>query len=247
MTTQLLTSQVLIALLFILCSFTNAKASVEEQFDINDDLISWDGSDISVAANQSGSSLVFTLSNTGSDMDGYRSYYIIEDDIILLQGNYLLNAANGNSIQINYEGDPGLYTCKVKQHAEYPGEEYATATIELVASNFQDTKTITELNSFVQVVDERVSKEQRGEGMLSINPNPFKNEIIFNLTDLENIDINEDYTIRIFSAQGQQMKELKFITNKIEINTEDLNSGYYFYQVFKDKQVFKTGQIIKLN
>ena len=86
----------------------------------------------------------------------------------------------------------------------------------------------------------------RKPGSLQIFPNPFSSNFIIDYNAKE----NEDVTVRIFNASGQQ-KMVKNIsvhrgTNSIEINeTANFSKGIYIVQVSNGSSLIASGKIIK--
>lgn len=74
----------------------------------------------------------------------------------------------------------------------------------------------------------------------SIYPNPFSTE-----TTLEFNSNLENATLNIFNSLGQQVKELKGISDKkIIINRDDLSNGVYFISISQKNKVIYTNKII---
>ena len=73
---------------------------------------------------------------------------------------------------------------------------------------------------------------------INIYPNPFSNQLIFSHAG------NEQTKISLYNFLGQQVLQQTF-TNSIAINTEQLASGIYFYELRNDKGVIKTGKVVK--
>lgn len=71
-----------------------------------------------------------------------------------------------------------------------------------------------------------------------IYPNPFSTQLIFSLTS------NEQTTVSLYNLFGQQVLQQTF-TNSTTINTEQLVSGIYFYELRNNKGVVKTGKVVR--
>jgi hypothetical protein len=69
-------------------------------------------------------------------------------------------------------------------------------------------------------------------------PNPFSNQLTFSHTE------NKQATISLYNFIGQQMYQKTF-TNNATINTEQFETGIYFYELRNDKGVIKTGKVVK--
>lgn len=74
-----------------------------------------------------------------------------------------------------------------------------------------------------------------------IYPNP--NEGIFNIVST---DIKKEYTIRVYTIQGQQIIE-KIIHNKDTIDITKFSNGLYLYQIIYEDKIIKNGKIEKGN
>lgn len=90
----------------------------------------WDGSTIEVDAACQGDSVVFLLHNTGSGaMSQQRQYIIIEDDIVLMQGNFQLDAGQSETIAVDAAG--ATFHAEAQQSPGHPAGIASTgATIE---------------------------------------------------------------------------------------------------------------------
>ncbi len=73
---------------------------------------------------------------------------------------------------------------------------------------------------------------------INIYPNPFSNQLIFNLEGFEQTKIS------LYNFIGQQVVQQAF-TNHTAINTEQLADGVYFYELRNDKGAIRTGKVVK--
>lgn len=69
-------------------------------------------------------------------------------------------------------------------------------------------------------------------------PNPFTTQLTFSLTN------NEQTTVSLYNLFGQQILRQTF-TNSTTLNTEQLISGIYFYELRNHKGVVKTGKVVR--
>ncbi|MGH1336907.1 MAG: leucine-rich repeat domain-containing protein [Aureispira sp.] len=92
----------------------------------------WTGADIHVVGQCTGDSVLFTLQNVGNSMAQPLDYFIVEDNIMMRQGNFNLNT--GSTIQIREAAKAGrTYRIWAKQENGYPlllGYPFATIAIE---------------------------------------------------------------------------------------------------------------------
>ncbi len=80
----------------------------------------WDGSQIEVTAECTGDSVVFTIQNVGTgDMQDALEYIVIEDNVLLMQGDFELGA--GEQIQIAYAADGAFFHLSANQSPGFPG------------------------------------------------------------------------------------------------------------------------------
>lgn len=76
------------------------------------------------------------------------------------------------------------------------------------------------------------------ENNISLYPNPFSNQLAFTLAN------NETTTVSLYNLFGQQVLHQTF-TNSTTLNTEQLVSGIYFYELRDSKGAVKTGKVVK--
>ncbi|MDT8411822.1 MAG: T9SS type A sorting domain-containing protein [Vicingaceae bacterium] len=72
----------------------------------------------------------------------------------------------------------------------------------------------------------------------NIFPNPFSNQLTFTFSD------NIQTTVFLYNFFGQQVLQQTF-TNTMVINTAQLASGIYFYELRSDKQIIAIGKVVK--
>ena len=90
----------------------------------------WDGSSIIVESVQIGNQIEFTITNVGADMTEPGSWIIIEDDLLMREGNFDLNAANGNSITEIVDCRDRTYRMEATQSPFHPGVSMPSSTIQ---------------------------------------------------------------------------------------------------------------------
>jgi hypothetical protein len=73
---------------------------------------------------------------------------------------------------------------------------------------------------------------------VTLFPNPFSNQLTFKLAD------NEPTTVSLYDFLGQQILQHTF-TNSTTINTAQMQSGIYFYELRNSKGTLKTGKVVK--
>jgi hypothetical protein len=89
----------------------------------------WDGSSIMVAAQCETDSIRFFLRNTGSgDMSDPKNYIIIEDQVLLYQQPYQLEA--GFDLEISLPANGATYRIIAEQSEFHPGKSYPTLAVE---------------------------------------------------------------------------------------------------------------------
>lgn len=90
----------------------------------------WDGSSIEVDANCNGDSVIFTITNVGSEgMPAPLGYIIIEDQIVLLTNDFQLGA--GESITVAVPANGGTFHLEAQQALAHPSGFATTgATVE---------------------------------------------------------------------------------------------------------------------
>ena len=90
----------------------------------------WDGSSIEVDVECAGDSVVFIITNTGTgNMAQPLDYIIIEDQIVLLQGDFQLNSGQSTTVTVPANG--ATFHLEAQQSAEHPsGTASVGATIE---------------------------------------------------------------------------------------------------------------------
>lgn len=89
----------------------------------------WDGSQIEVTAECTGDSVVFTIQNVGAgDMQNPLEYIVIEDNVLLMQGDFELEA--GEQTQIAYEATGSFFHLAAGQAPGFPGLNLPVAWVE---------------------------------------------------------------------------------------------------------------------
>lgn len=79
---------------------------------------------------------------------------------------------------------------------------------------------------------------EHNQNKLIVSPNPFSNQLTFALSD------NEQTTVSIYNLFGQQVLQQAF-TNSTTLNTEQLTSGIYFYELRNHTGVIKSGKVLR--
>ena len=92
----------------------------------------WSGAMINASAECQNDSIIFTIENIGNNMAQPLNYYIVEDNIMMMQGNFNLNgAANTQFVEPAQQGR--TYRILAEQENGYPsllGDRFATAVVE---------------------------------------------------------------------------------------------------------------------
>jgi len=76
---------------------------------------------------------------------------------------------------------------------------------------------------------------------VAIFPNPFKDELTFQLTDLPT-----PFTIRLVNMLGQVVLEQIVADNVFNLNTTALAAEVYIYFIYDGKKVYRTGKLVKI-
>ena len=91
----------------------------------------WDGSSIAVEAECDGDSVRFTIRNIGDgNMVSPLSYIIIEDEIMVYQDDFQLDAGQSEMLANAYSSDGSTYRIIAEQANGHPGNSMPTAAIE---------------------------------------------------------------------------------------------------------------------
>ena len=94
----------------------------------------WDGSEIEVSAACDNDNVTFTLRNVGAgDMTTPLGYIVVEDNVLLMQNQFQLNA--GEELQFPYTADGSFYRFEAQQPAGHPGLNQAIAWAEGCGGN----------------------------------------------------------------------------------------------------------------
>jgi len=92
----------------------------------------WSGAKINANAVCQNDSIIFIIENKGSNMTQPLNYYIVEDNIMMKQGNFNLNGAASNQFVEPAEAGK-TYRILAEQESGYPsllGDRFATAVVE---------------------------------------------------------------------------------------------------------------------
>jgi len=90
----------------------------------------WDGSSIIVESVQIGNEIEFTITNVGADMSEQGSWIIIEDDLLMREGNFQLNASNDNDTTFLIACRDKTYRMEATQSLGHPGLSMPSSTIQ---------------------------------------------------------------------------------------------------------------------
>lgn len=94
----------------------------------------WDGSQVEVTAECTGDSVIFTIQNVGvGDMQGALEYIVIEDNVLLMQGNFELGT--GEQTQIAYAASGAFFRLEAGQAPGFPGLNMPVAWAEGCGGN----------------------------------------------------------------------------------------------------------------
>jgi hypothetical protein len=77
---------------------------------------------------------------------------------------------------------------------------------------------------------------------ITISPNPFNNSISLISNDLSQTNTSE---LIIYNAMGDQIMKVAITSNFKSIETSDLPSGIYFYEIIGSNNTLQTGKLIK--
>ena len=179
----------------------------------------WDGSSIVVEGKEAQGEIEFTISNVGSDMSESLNWFIIEDDVLMKQGRFQLNALNNNEIVIPANCDGKTYRIEAEQSRFHPGNSYPSLSVEGCSGDF----TPGLVNLFAQD-DENLYKDiDCVNNIGSFDPND-KQGFPFGSTEKRCVDLNRhiDYLIR-FQNTGTAPAFTVVITDQIDENL-DLNT-----------------------
>ena len=96
--------------------------------------LDWDESSVSVGASCNTDSIQFKIYNIGlGDMIDSRLYYVVEDDIMYLNGDFDLDS--GDSLIISVPANGSTYRIIAEQSEGHPGNNYPTLAIEACDEN----------------------------------------------------------------------------------------------------------------
>lgn len=99
-------------------------------------------------------------------------------------------------------------------------------------TNGTNLKDLWSFNPYLSV------NEIEDNKVVELFPNPATNQITFKLLQ------NNEVTIEVFDALGQQVSIYKNISNQMVIDRGDLDDGVYFYVIKSNQQIIKTGKFI---
>jgi len=102
------------------------------------------------------------------------------------------------------------------------------------------TSAIT-VNNPTDVISGIGSVEVVKTNVLVIAPNPFKSFATITLNDASKIN---NYKLRIFDTMGKEVMNTPVTSQSTTLNTSDLHSGIYFYQVIENSKTIQSGKLI---
>ncbi len=116
---------------------------------------SWDGSSIMVEGVQVDDKILFTITNVGADMSQELDWAIVEDDLLLREGNFQLNALNGNQYMEEVDCKDATYRMDVQQADFHPGKSMPSAIVQgcngLSSQGFVNQFTLDDLDLFKDI------------------------------------------------------------------------------------------------
>ena len=114
---------------------------------------SWDGSSIMVEGIQVDDKIEFTITNVGSNMNQELSWQIIEDDLLLREGNFQLNTGEATVEEV--ECDDKTYRMEAQQAEFHPGDSQPSATVQgcdgVSSTGFVNQFTLDDLDLFKDI------------------------------------------------------------------------------------------------
>jgi uncharacterized repeat protein (TIGR01451 family) len=109
---------------------------------------SWSGASVEVDANCSGDTISFFIQNVGTaTTQSNLQYIVVEDDVILFDGNFTLNPMENEIIQIATNGS--TFRLEAEQEPNHPGMSMPSITVEGCTVN-NTTANLGFLNIFAQ-------------------------------------------------------------------------------------------------
>lgn len=108
----------------------------------------WDGSSLRVEATCAGDSVQFQIKNTGENMRSPSRYWVVEDDLIMMQRTIQL-AKNAQQF-VKFPANGSTWHLEVVQAEGHPGESHPSRTIEGCGLNRTGTISTGFVNQFSQ-------------------------------------------------------------------------------------------------
>ena len=94
----------------------------------------WSGANVRTSGECLGNSILFKIYNIGTvDMPQNRTYFVIEDDIIMLQGTF--NLLQGDSLAIPVTTNGSTYRLVAQQENNHPFSQFSTVAFEGCTTN----------------------------------------------------------------------------------------------------------------
>lgn len=162
--------------------------------------------------------------------------------IKFIKGNTILAEAKLNLIKNSQWNFPYLVLTPNYINADRPDSLLIQFKSSKVRSNFfgVDGSTLNVDNVHFGYKSNTSSTKSISESLnVSVIPNPFSYQINISF------DSNELLTVSFFNSLGLPVLQQSF-TNTTIINTDQMGSGIYFYELYNSKGLIKTGKIVKL-
>ena len=124
-------------------------------------------------------------------------------------------------------------------------------TISFIASDDSDDHIVEAAIDGFSVADSMAIENNTSlsdiyDWSIQARPNPFKNILILELKDAEELlNQNEAVEVVLYNLLGKAITTQVFEEEKIILETSDLSSGVYFYSIQTKGQILQTGRVIK--
>lgn len=139
-------------------------------------------------------------------------------------------------------GQIGFIKFKMGQHTDNPTgvviENQAVITVNDAAPIRTTTNFHTVGTDFVEVVSNTINPTF-DHVELQVFPNPITNFLSLTLNNYEATDA----TFTLFNSKGQQLQTYSFDQHQLTIESIDLPSGIYFYQITDNGQMIQNGKL----
>lgn len=154
---------------------------------------------------------------------------ITVNEIVENETEYLnfYTSVSTNPVELPYTLQPGM-TMKICVEYQVPvAKIYVETSMSIITSSAIQTLPVT-IDGSWEGINENVASS------LEVYPNPVRNTLFINHTDIQNVTI--------FNAVGQQ---ILFVENRNEIGVENLESGFYFVKIVDKKNNSVVRKIVK--